>query len=659
MTAATSFSPIAEQLTALDLFKTGASLAIEAGAGAGKTSTLILLANSTNRRGQYIAFNKAIVTEAAAKMPQHVAANTAHALAFRSVGKRYAHRLRGGRLKSMELANRLGLDPITVTVQDGNRKRLDRSYLAGLVMRSVERFCQSADPEPTERHVPYIDGIDVPPGAYENNRLVAAAIVPAMRRAWADLVDPRGSLPYKHSHYLKAWQLSNPRIDAEFILFDEAQDANPVMVAVVAAQTHAQLVWVGDSQQQIYSFTGAVNALASVPAEQRAYLTQSFRFGPAVAEVANRVLNALDAELRIVGTESIPSVVEPVADPDGLLTRTNAAAVRHVLGAIEAGTPVHLVGGGGEVVAFARAARDLMSGGRTEHPDLACFDSWTEVREYVAQDEQGGDLRLLVSLVDEFGVDVILNALDRMPREEDAELIVSTAHKSKGREWAAVQLAEDFPAEPTGEELRLLYVAVTRARLRLDVSAVGCLTGEGLLPGEAADEIAAMNEQAAEQAAADEDDLVLDKDESVLAEMDEGDDDEGEALPLNEAAQLAMGELGEALMSDGDAKNLAIARAVDYLRRAVEADNAAQGPLSRPLPPAGPEGDREAAPAPADPEAPAECPPFVVSRNGDLMPGVEADVDLAVARARDLYTTLGGVVAVHDNRGDLVVQMEA
>lgn len=50
--------------------------------------------------------------------------------------------------------------------------------------------------------------------------------------------------------------------------------------------------------------------------------------------------------------------------------------------------------------------------------------------------------------------------------------VVSTAHKAKGREWESVLIADDF-AEPTGEDLprvdaMLGYVAVTRARLRLD-----------------------------------------------------------------------------------------------------------------------------------------------------------------------------------------------
>lgn len=489
----TKLTPTNEQTIALQMFRSGESLAIEAGAGTGKTATLVMLAeDAPNRRGQYVAFNKAIVVESGEKMPRNVACNTAHSLAFRAMRSRCnMDRLRSPRMRSIDLANRLALDALKITAFDGSRKTLSRSFLAGLTMSAVTRFCQTADEEPTRRHVPWVEGIDAPVGdgrsatrTRTNNDAVAKHVETAMRTAWADLQDKDGSLPFRHDHYLKMWQLNDPRIDADFILFDEAQDANPVMVAIVAAQTHAQLVFVGDSQQAIYEFTGAVNALANVPAERRAFLTQSFRFGPAIAAKANDVLAMIrSAELRLSGTESIDSVVEPVAEPSVILARTNATAVRAVLDAQSFGTSVHLVGGGREIVSFARAAERLMDGLPVDHPELACFDSWTEVQEYVDQDEQGSELRLMVTLVNDFGVPTILSALDSMTREDAAELIVSTAHKSKGREWDSVRLATDFTITRDGEsrlregdsELRLLYVAVTRARLRLDVSAVAVL----------------------------------------------------------------------------------------------------------------------------------------------------------------------------------------
>jgi hypothetical protein len=490
-----NFTLTDEQIAARDLFQTGQTLAIEAGAGTGKTATLIALAESApDRRGQYVAFNKAIVEEAKLKMPSSVRCNTAHSLAFRDTGKRYAARLKTPRQTSSEVAAFLGVKSIKVTTFDGSSKTVSASFLGSLAMRAITRFCQTADPEPTRRHVPWVEGLDAPVGddrgstrTRTNNDLIAREIEPALRRAWADLSETSGFLRFQHDHYLKLWQLSGPTLDVDYILFDEAQDANPVIVAVVAAQAErgVQVVWVGDSQQEIYAFTGAVNALASVPADQRAFLTQSFRFGPAIATQANEILATIaSAEIRLVGLDSIDSRVEPVEAPRCTLTRTNAEAVRVVLDAQTQGRAAHIVGGGRDVLAFARAAERLMNGQSANHPELACFDSWAEVEEYVSQDELGAELQMLVKLVNDFGVPTIIQALDRMPREDDADLIVSTAHKAKGREWDSVQLASDFTIVRDGErhvregdaERRLLYVAVTRARLQLDVTALPSLS---------------------------------------------------------------------------------------------------------------------------------------------------------------------------------------
>jgi superfamily I DNA/RNA helicase len=49
-------------------------------------------------------------------------------------------------------------------------------------------------------------------------------------------------------------------------------------------------------------------------------------------------------------------------------------------------------------------------------------------------------------------------------------VIVSTAHKAKGREWDSVRLASDFASACLGKhpdapsEVRLFYVAMTRAK---------------------------------------------------------------------------------------------------------------------------------------------------------------------------------------------------
>ena len=485
------FTPTDEQSRVLEQFRFGDNLAVEAGAGTGKTSTLQLVAQSTSARGQYLAFNRAIVNEAKRKMPENLACDTAHGLAMRAVGRRYRARLDSStRQRGDHVAKFLDLGPLVITY-GSQRKVLQPSLLASLVQRTITVFCQTADDEPDARkHTPYVEGIDVPRSdgrrSYANNDRVRDWIASAVQTAWNDLQLLEGRLRFRHEHYLKMWQLSHPLLPVEFVLFDEAQDASPVMLDVVRRQTHAQLVFVGDSQQAIYEFTGAVNALAQVPASQRVMLTQSFRFGPQIATVANEVLAELGADLRLRGSDAITSSVGPLSDPQCILTRTNATAVNHVLDAQQQGRHVHLLGGGTEVVAFAKAAADLMAGRETWHPELACFSTWGEVQTYVEQDPQGSELALLVTLVDTYGVQTIIAALERMCPEEAADLVVSTAHKAKGREWDTVQMADDFPdprqsfearmnPAAAAPELRLIYVAATRAREALDVTRVSLL----------------------------------------------------------------------------------------------------------------------------------------------------------------------------------------
>lgn len=214
-------------------------------------------------------------------------------------------------------------------------------------------------------------------------------------------------------------------------------------------------------------------------------LTRSFRFGPRLAEQANRWLELADAPIRLTGTESISTEVGTIAHPDAVLCRTNIGAMSEVLSLLAAGHRVALTRGGDTLSRLALAARDLKEGRRTNHPELVLFTSWGEVQDYATYDPAGGDLQPFVDLVDTHGPDAILSAVDELIDEKHADVTVSTAHKAKGREWAAVRIADDFPPpkdtdqhdaqgrpvpEPVCDtDARLAYVAVTRARRQLDL----------------------------------------------------------------------------------------------------------------------------------------------------------------------------------------------
>lgn len=485
----------AEQEHAVDLFRTRQHLVIEARAGAGKTSTLVALANAAaidDRYGTYHAFNKAIVEDSARRFPENVDARTIHSLAYQTVIRSerpdLGRRMKMKRLPRAKEARLLGIDAQQVDSLTGPR-RLAAGFLAGYVLSGIDRWCQTGDPEPAAKHLPIIDVLDGEGVRGPNNRALAEAHVPAMRRAWAELIREGGQLRFQHQHYLKMFQLGGHKIDADFILFDEAQDTSGVMRSIILAQADygTQLVFVGDSAQSIYGWMGATNAMDHLVGE-RARLSQSFRFGPAIAAVANRVLDGLPAEEKggdfgVDGFDPIPSTVESIDGlPDCIITRTNARAVTEALALMASGHKVAVADRlRSTVVGFARAANDLMHNGWTSHPELAPFKSWGEVQDFVDTDVAGGDLALMVRLVDDFGPDQIIEGMEAAVGESAADVTITTAHTSKGREWDRVRLASDFPQRDpdTGmppvlghEERRLLYVAVTRAKLVLDIDRV-------------------------------------------------------------------------------------------------------------------------------------------------------------------------------------------
>ncbi|WP_067519277.1 UvrD-helicase domain-containing protein [Nocardia uniformis] len=461
-----------EQRTSVAAFVRGDHLAIQAGAGTGKTTTLRMLATATSQRGLYIAFNRAIADDAKRSFSHNIECRTAHSLAFQTYGRRYSARLNAPRIPSREVAAGLG---IRGDMRIGGRKvsPLARSYAA---MRTVLRFCYSADDIIGVHHVPRMRGLD----SADNHQALIEAVLPFANKAWTDIQNPdTGTVRFEHDHYLKLWALSRPVLEHDFILLDEAQDTNPVIDQVFNAQrSAAQLVMVGDSAQAIYGWRGAQDVMTDFDGTKLG-LTQSFRFGPAVAEEANRWLSIVDAPIRLSGYDPIATSVGPVELSDAILCRTNAGAMREVLSALEVGTTVAMVGGGGQLRSLAEAAHDLQAGRKTTHPELFLFSSWGEVQDYAAQDPSGSDLYSFVELIDEHGVDAILEAVGRLSDERHAQVTISTAHKAKGREWNTVRIADDFsepgedddgqPSPIDDADARLAYVAVTRARTRLDL----------------------------------------------------------------------------------------------------------------------------------------------------------------------------------------------
>lgn len=462
-----------EQNTAVEAALTGDNLKISARAGAGKTSTLKAIAEAMpDRKGLYIAFNKLIADEADREFPRAVMCKTAHSLAYRVKGVPFqkAGRLKG-KLNGRLVAEKLGLTDTGI---------FSAAALGYFLIGFVNRFCHSADDELKLDHAPWGDfKVKVQEGEDFKavRRKFFSDLLPYAVRLWSCLIRDDGDLPITHDVYLKLWALDKPALRFDYILVDEAQDLNGVLLGLLKHQ-QAQIIYVGDHYQQIYSWRGAVNAMAQVQGVAECEITQSFRFGSSIANAAVEVLkHQLGESVVVRGFDKVSSRLAMINSPDAILCRTNREVIAQLIKWLPTNRRIAVCGGVGELLMLLYGVSDLMQGKKTDVAELAGFQDWDEVLEH-SKTEAGQEFAVLVGLVQKYSVSHLIRVLNEVKynREFDADLVISTGHKSKGREWDSVVLAEDFksPEEKgwTNEDANLLYVAVTRAKLLLDVS--GC-----------------------------------------------------------------------------------------------------------------------------------------------------------------------------------------
>lgn len=465
--------PTAEQETAIEVFRAGKCAKVNAFAGTGKTSTLAGMARSSpQRKGIYLAFNKSIAEEARRSFPQNVEARTTHSCAYQSLAPRF--RATPDRLGSSANGNQirewLRLEDFPID----SRVTVTSGEMGHLVRRTLARYWQSSDLRIEERHVPILGKLRLLDEA--DWTAFAAMVVELAERTWLRMQDPGDALPLDHDGYLKLWSLAKPAIDADFVLLDEAQDSNAALLDVLADQK-CQVIYVGDRHQQIYAWRGAVNAMDKAKADAECNLTQSFRFGDAIARVATNVLFYLNESTPVSGN---PEVLSRINDGcvNAILCRTNAGVLSVVLDELSRNRTPHVVKGVNELSMLLKDVERLLEGKPGATNEFFGFTNWREVEDFAAS-TQDQSLGSLVKIVRTFGVHRLLDGLRRVASSEsEADFTVSTAHKAKGMQWSGVELHSDFlhrdaggrvRIDPESEETRLLYVAATRARYSLHV----------------------------------------------------------------------------------------------------------------------------------------------------------------------------------------------
>ena len=428
-----SYPPTPQQQAVIDTFldNEGDDIVVRAAAGAGKTSTLLALARriqkyQPKKRIIYIAFNRSVADEARDKMPSNVEVRTADSISYAWVGQNFPKLMDKYGSKTAltypkDVVNHLGIPEIKTIDEDGKVVSMTPKQRASVVRKAIYNFTISDDKELGPQHFE-MSPDDVTP-----------ALLASAQRWWDDTKSPTGQMPFGFNHMKKLWSLSNPDLNstssglkegADVVFVDEFQDTNDVLGSVVSSQQNTQNVYVGDQNQAIYQFMGANDWLQKVDTEHDLPLTQSFRFGENIANIANKFLRFKEEHLkapktfRVEGAGKNPGkIVErgSMEDADVVLVRSNAGAFGAVREELDRGRTVGVTKG------FKKDLDDFISGikwlqanptTRGSRPskmpeELQQFATWAEVLEEAASGadaELSSKAKILIKDVEDIGV---------------------------------------------------------------------------------------------------------------------------------------------------------------------------------------------------------------------------------------------------------------
>jgi len=416
--------------------KSGEIIKINAFAGTGKTFILIQIAKALpQKRILYLAFNNSIVAESKRKFPKNVHIFTTHSLAYKAIVK---NKIVGDDYKPIEVASILKID-------------IEKAHGALKILNS---FFNSSKEK-------------IPLGGDENQYAI---------RLYEKMEN--GEIPITHSYYLKKFQLlKNHGLDKyDLVLLDEAQDTNDVVLDIFL-KTKGIKVLVGDTHQAIYGFRGANDAMSKIKADHSFYLSTTFRCSKPVVDMANFVLKHFKGE-------KVPIVSLATGSPENnssaVIARTNAKIIE-VLG--ETAKNYKLLKNPKAIFGLPFAIDSFLNGKKEKVGEnfkwLLSFKDEEELKEYAATTN---DIELSgsISVAKRYGkrlgwlYKTASKAYHSANLENRVHLV--TAHISKGLEFDAISIENDFPAldaifadtkegkmNPI-EEANLYYVTLTRAK---------------------------------------------------------------------------------------------------------------------------------------------------------------------------------------------------
>ena len=477
------------------------NIKINAVAGSGKTTTIIEYARAKpkNLRILYIAFNKSVKLEAIKKFADkgltNVKVETAHSLAYKNIVFYHNYKVSANGYKTNEIADLLGLK--------GNGDKHAEYIIANHINKFIAYFCNSEKQKVQDLN--YLDVVsDSKAKTFVTNYY---SYIEKQTRLFLSKMD-KGEIEITHDFYLKKFQLSNPKLNFDYILFDEGQDASPAMLDIFLKQAATKVI-VGDTHQQIYGWRFAVNSLEKADFKTL-NLSTSFRFSQDIANLAGGVLQWKDHIEKYDPVTISGKGITRENKTKAVLARTNLGLLLKAIEYVTEKKNIKKIYFEGNINSYTYADEgaslydvlDLYNGRKHRIKDklIQSMNSMYELEDYIKKTEDV-QLGMMVEIVKEYGNEIpgIIKSIKEKHVENDekekAEMIFSTVHRSKGMEYDSIQLVNDFITEEKlekikneskekelnvsklNEEINLLYVAITRTKNTIHIP-------EALMPAE-------------------------------------------------------------------------------------------------------------------------------------------------------------------------------
>lgn len=448
-------------------------IAVNAYAGCTKSSTMLeYIKAHPNENITFLVYNKSMETEFKQRAKDTTNANisTIHSLAYKWFTNKYGKRA----FKNISV----------VDVKNVLKSRMEYSQLS-LIKFYYDMYLCSDVEDPRELQTLSDDD---------------KHLLPFVKRLFDYYVN---SDTIQHNVYLKLFQLSKEKIDCDTLIVDEFNDVNMCMLSIVVNNLDKKVLVVGDSLQNLNSFNYTVDGLSTMIKKYKFKeysLTMSFRVSEDVASVASRYLSYMyDDTIRFHGNKhtKFAKIDLTRATKDNqvhLLCRNRLGGLIEVLKvlSVNKNKKFYYVGGIDsfglkDIERIHQYNGTIYIGGEKFHI--------SQLRKMLNDDIKDPEISKAVSLYD-FGkkYDEFLPLLrfTETTNKDEADIIVQTAHSSKGLTVKNVYLASDFkPIEiikkemllmkesgneylynVSKSEINLLYVGMTRPTELLDLNQV-------------------------------------------------------------------------------------------------------------------------------------------------------------------------------------------